>query len=299
MGARRHRLKPLRHSRRSPERDFPTHGALPILAGMKRLAPFLIALTLGAAPAQSTTQDDVITARVLPGWQMADGHHMAALQFDLAEGWKTYWRAPGDAGIPPVFDWSGSQNVKSVQIHWPSPVVFHNNGMQTIGYHEALTLPVEITPIDPTRPVTLKVAVDLGVCEKICMPASLRLQAALQTPGAPDPGIKAALGDLPLTGAEAGLSAIRCEVTPIADGLRLTASIDLPRRGANETVAFETRDRAIWVAEARTRRNGDTMTSTTDLVAGGGAPFALDRSDITVTVLGEGRAIEIAGCPAP
>lgn len=94
-------------------------------------------------------------------------------------------------------------------------------------------------------------AIDLGVCEKICMPASLRLQAALQDAGAPDPGIKAALGRSALTGAEAGLSAIRCEVTPIADGLRLTASIDLPGVGANETVAFETRDRAICILRAQ------------------------------------------------
>ena len=70
------------------------------------------------------------------GWQMQNGHHMAGLSLQLAPDWKTYWRAPGEAGIPPLFDWSGSTNVQSVRVHWPSPVVFHLNGMQTIGYHD-------------------------------------------------------------------------------------------------------------------------------------------------------------------
>jgi DsbC/DsbD-like thiol-disulfide interchange protein len=77
---------------------------------------------------------------------MENGGHMAAVELQLAPGWKTYWRSPGDAGIPPSFDWSGSENVKSVRLHWPAPEVFEANGMQTIGYHERLVLPVEITP---------------------------------------------------------------------------------------------------------------------------------------------------------
>ena len=70
-----------------------------------------------ASPAVATTQDDVLAGTLLPGWQIEGGGQMAALQLTLAPGWKTYWRSPGDAGIPPSFDWSGSQNVKSVRIH--------------------------------------------------------------------------------------------------------------------------------------------------------------------------------------
>ncbi|MDB5658215.1 MAG: hypothetical protein JWS10_830 [Cypionkella sp.] len=228
---------------------------------------------------------------------MENGHHMAGLQLQLAPDWKTYWRSPGDAGIPPLFNWSGSVNVKSVRVHWPSPVVFHTNGMQTIGYHEGVVLPLEVVPLDPSKPVELRAGVDLGVCNQICMPAVVQLSAVLG-PGSPDASIKAALKAQPIGAKAAGLRAISCEVQPIADGLRLTAVLDLPKRGA-ETVVVETSDAKVWVGEAESTRVGRRLTAAVDLVAGSGAPFALDRSGVTVTVLGAGGSVEIAGCPAP
>jgi DsbC/DsbD-like thiol-disulfide interchange protein len=252
-----------------------------------------------AAPMQATTQDEVLSATILPGWQMKNGHHMAAISLTLAPQWKTYWRAPGDAGIPPLFDWSGSQNVKAVRIHWPSPQVFHTNGMQTVGYHDRLVLPVEVTPLDPGQPILLRAQVDLGVCKDICMPAAVQLHAELTAPGKPDEAIRAALKARPNSGAEAGLAKIVCVLDPIADGLRLTATLTLPTRGPQEVVVFEAGNTSVWVSEAATSRQGGVLTSVAEMVESSGAPFALDRSAVKVTVLGVGRAVEITGCPAP
>jgi DsbC/DsbD-like thiol-disulfide interchange protein len=256
-------------------------------------------LALLATPALATTQDDVLQAQLRPGWQMENGSHMAALDLHLAPGWKTYWRSPGDAGIPPTFDWSGSTNVKAVRIHWPAPDVFEANGMQTIGYHERLVLPVEITPEDPKRPVRLSVVMALGVCDEICLPALVELTSDLSPPGAPDASIRAALKDQASTASEAGVTSVSCTVDPIKDGLRLTARIRLPDPGQPEVVAFETPDRAVWVAAAVTQREGGDLVSVTELVPPDGAPFALDRSGITMTILADGRAVEVSGCPAP
>jgi DsbC/DsbD-like thiol-disulfide interchange protein len=224
---------------------------------------------------------------------------MAALDLSLAPGWKTYWRSPGDAGIPPSFDWSGSENVKSVRIHWPAPEVFHTNGMQTIGYHEHVVLPVEITPKDPSQPIKLSVEVELGICDEICLPASLDLATDLIAPGAPDASITAALSQRATSADKAGVTDVACLVDPIADGLRLTARVRLPDPGHPETVAFETADRNVWVAEAVTEREGGEIVTTTELVPPDGAPFALDRSSITLTILAAGGAVEVRGCPAP
>ena len=88
--------------------SFPRPG--PYLRHMiARLA--LLASLAALGPGHATTQDDVLQATLLPGWQTASGSHMAAVDLTLAPGWKTYWRSPGDAGIPPRFDWSGSKNV--------------------------------------------------------------------------------------------------------------------------------------------------------------------------------------------
>lgn len=265
---------------------------------MKCHLPLALALLIPALPALATTQDDVLQARILPGWAEGGGSHMAALQLDLAPGWKTYWRSPGDAGIPPQFDWSGSTNLKSVNLLWPAPAVFHTNGMQTIGYHDQLILPVEVEALDPSRPVVLNATVDLGVCRDICLPASVELRAEIAAPGTGDPLIAAALKAQPVSGKAAGLTSIACTVEPIKDGLRLTATMALPKRGSVETVAFETTDPAIWVAEAMTSRKGGTLTSVTELVPPSGKPFALDRSGVTLTVISDRGAVEIMGCPA-
>jgi DsbC/DsbD-like thiol-disulfide interchange protein len=259
----------------------------------------LTLLALTASPALATTQDDVLSAQLRPGWQMENGGHMAAVELQLAPGWKTYWRSPGDAGIPPTFDWSGSTNVKSVRVHWPAPEVFDANGMQTIGYHESLVLPVEITPQDPSKPVRLSLVMALGVCDEICLPAVLELTSDLVAPGASDSSIRAALKDRAATAGEAGVTAVSCSVDPIRDGLRLTARVRLPDPGRPEVVAFETADRDVWVAEAITQREGGELVSMTELVPPNGAPFALNRSEITMTILAAGGAVEVKGCPAP
>ena len=252
-----------------------------------------------ATPVHAFSQDEVLSGQFRPGWRMANGNQMAAMELHLSPGWKTYWRAPGEAGIPPQFDWAGSENIKAVRFHWPSPSVFHANGLQTVGYHDALILPVEITPKDPARPVSVRLRVDLGLCKDICLPAELTFAGQLPAAGKPDAAIRAALAEQPRKGADAGLRAISCTVAPIEDGLRLTARIDLPRRGSDEVVVIENGDSSIWVSGAETERQGDVLVSSADMVPPGGGAFALDRKGVTVTVLAEGDAVEIAGCPAP
>ncbi len=261
-------------------------------------AALALALPVPATVAQ-TQQSDVVSATILPGWRTERGTYMAAIRFTLAPDWKTYWRSPGDAGIPPLFNWSGSTNLAAVQVHWPRPHVFTVNGMQSIGYKHELVLPIELTPADRARPIELRATIDLGVCLDICVPATVALATHIEGAGQAHPDIRTALANRPSTASEAGLAGIGCAVDPIADGLRLTATLSLPDTGGAETVVFEPTAGAIWVSEATVTRAGGLLTASADLVADSGGPFALDRSNIVVTVLGRDRAVEINGCPAP
>ena len=263
-----------------------------------RTAALFLAVTL-ALPAHGMTQDELLQANLLPGWRMDSGHHMAGLSLALAPGWKTYWRSPGEAGIPPEFDWSGSQNVKAVYVHWPSPVVFHTNGMQTVGYDGGVILPLEVVPEVPGQPVVLRARVGMGICKDICMPAEVLVSADLVAPGADPGGIRAALKAQPASAAQAGVGRVACAVEPIADGLRLTATVEIATQGGEEALVMEPADRSIWVGEAVTSRQGGTLISVAEMVAATGAPFALDRSSLRLTVLGGARAVQIEGCPAP
>lgn len=284
-------------TRLSPKSEFPLGGRLFRVNAMKPL--FLLGLMALSMPvqAQVKSQDDILSAALLPGWQMSGGTYMAGLDLSLAPEWKTYWRAPGEAGIPPDFDWSGSQNVAAVQVHWPSPQVITLNGMQSIGYHDAVLLPLEVTPLDPAQPVLLHLDMRLGICNEICMPATLQLDATLG--GGKDARITQALNDGPITGQAAGLQGITCQIAPIDDGLHVVAQLHLPVQGAPETVVLESGDKTVWVSEATTTRAGPVLTAATDFVPPNGAPFALQRSQVIVTVIGQTHSVQITGCPAP
>ncbi len=258
------------------------------------LVSLLLLLPLRAAAGGT---DDILSADLRPGWRMSNGDHMAALQLTLAPGWKTYWRAPGDAGIPPVFDWTGSRNVKSVSVHWPSPHVFHQSGMRSLGYKGGVTLPLRVTPVDPRRDIALRLEVDLGVCHDVCVPKALRTNAELDA-GATraDPAIAAALATLPLSAAEAGIGAVRCAVSPAQGGIALSARIPMPRPAGAVEAVVETADPEVWASQPVASWEGGHLVVQSRLKQPGGGAFALDRSGLRFTLLSDGRAVDIRGC---
>jgi DsbC/DsbD-like thiol-disulfide interchange protein len=105
--------------------------------------------------------------------------HRAGVEIRLAPGWKTYWRYPGDSGIPPRFDFSKSRNVKSVTVGWPAPQRLADEGGTSIGYKHDVVFPLDVVAQDPGKPVTLALGVDYGVCEKICMPVDAKAELTL------------------------------------------------------------------------------------------------------------------------
>ncbi len=268
---------------------------------MKHIASRLLAaaLCLVPLPGLSQSMDAVTSARVLPGWRMADGTHMAALELRLAPGWKTYWRAPGDIGIPPRFDWRGSRNLSGVEVEWPTPEPMDQGGMTAIGYHGTVILPLHVLAQQPARDITLDGSVDIGVCRDVCIPLTLSLAGDLPAATTQrDPRIIAALADRPLTAAEAGVTSLRCTITPDdKGGLRLRAEMSLPSGGGTEIAVIEASDPNIWVAQPRIARQGDRFVAETRMAHIEGRPFALDRSGIRLTVLSAGRAVDIRGCP--
>lgn len=107
----------------------------------------------------------------------------AGIEIDIADDWKTYWRTPGDAGgVPPVLDWSGSDNLGRAVVLFPAPKVMTDRAGNTIGYKGPVVLPVLIEAADASRPVRLALRLEYGVCRDICIPADASL--ALELPPA-------------------------------------------------------------------------------------------------------------------
>jgi len=250
-------------------------------------------------PATAQDVGDMAVIDILPGWRTDNGTHMAALRVQLAPGWKTYWRAPGDAGIPAYFDWRGSDNLAGVTLHWPVPEVFVQNGLNAIGYKTQVVIPMELRPRDPSREITLDGAIDIGVCQDICVPISAPLSAKLlpeSSPGAAhrDARIRAALADRPMTRAEAQVGQVSCSVNPAQRGITITASIPMPTLGGNEYAVFELPGTDVWVSPAIAHRAGGTLTASADVLSQSAVAF--DRSKLRITVLGRNGAVDIQGC---
>lgn len=264
----------------------------------KPLAAAALAALLTAPMAATAGPNlDVAVVDVLPGWRTETGTHMAAIRVQLAPGWKTYWRAPGDAGIPAQFDWRGSSNLAAVRLHWPVPEVFMAGGLTSIGYKDQLVLPVELTPRDPATPIALTARIDMGVCEDICVPVSTAVAATLPTEATHrDARIRAALDDRPMTEREARVASVTCAVAPTPDGLRLDADIAMPPMGGAEFAVVEVADSAVWVSHATTARQGDRLHASVELAAASGTALTLDRSRLRITVLGQRGAVDIHGC---
>jgi DsbC/DsbD-like thiol-disulfide interchange protein len=160
------------------------HKAIPALA-LLMLAATAVALgqrAVGAVGSSPWVELSSARVRLVAGGAGAGsaGPWLAGVEIALAEGWKTYWRTPGDAGVPPAFDWTGSVNVSSIQVRYPVPSRLPEPGAETIGYKGHVLFPVEVVPVDAGRPVNLELTLSLGICRDICIPAEAKLDLALQ-----------------------------------------------------------------------------------------------------------------------
>jgi DsbC/DsbD-like thiol-disulfide interchange protein len=154
----------------------------------------IVTMLAGPAPALETAWVEAGPARVR---LLAAGAGDAGMEIRLARGWKTYWRYPGDAGIPPHFDWTGSDNLASVEVSWPAPERLPEEGGTSIGYRDGVVFPLRVHARDPKQPVRLALKLDFAVCEKICIPADAKLGVTVPVAGESVPALDAARARVP------------------------------------------------------------------------------------------------------
>jgi DsbC/DsbD-like thiol-disulfide interchange protein len=183
----------------------------------------LISCTLAAliAPAaqatdESSWNEDVRSAiRLIAGSnKTGDTTLRAGIEVKLRPGWKTYWRYPGDSGVPPHFDFSGSENLKKADVLYPAPHLFTDETGQSLGYKDTVIFPIVISPQQAGKPIRLRVKVDYAVCEKLCVPVEGRAELTLRLGDSKhDAALTAAEGHVPrqVTATQLGLTAKRVE----------------------------------------------------------------------------------------
>src|ERR1700731_4477323 len=129
-----------------------------------------LAIEARAQDASPWQRDGHSAVRLLAG-SRSGAVLLGGIAFQLEPGWKTYWRTPGDSGVPPRFDFSKSDNIEAVTVLWPAPTKFDDGaGGHSLGYHGQIVLPLRIGGKNADKPVTLRADVNYAVCEKLCIP---------------------------------------------------------------------------------------------------------------------------------
>src|SRR4051812_15129227 len=153
-----------------------------LIVGANLVVLLTVSRPAPAAEASPWDGTERAAVRLIAGAQRGKGNvtvHRAGVEIRLAPGWKTYWRYPGDSGIPPRFDFSASRNVKSVTVRWPAPHRFSDDSGASIGYKDGVVFPLEIVPQDASKPVMLALGIDYAVCERLCVPADGKAELTL------------------------------------------------------------------------------------------------------------------------
>jgi DsbC/DsbD-like thiol-disulfide interchange protein len=134
------------------------------------LSASFLAIDARAQDASPWQRDNHSAVRLLAG-SRSGAVLLGGIAVQLQPGWKTYWRTPGDSGVPPRFDFSKSENIEAVTVLWPAPTKFDDGaGGFSLGYHDRIVLPLRIVAKTPDKPVTLRATINYAVCEKICIP---------------------------------------------------------------------------------------------------------------------------------
>ena len=234
---------------------------------------------------------------IIRGWRQSDDIHIAAINIKLEDGWKTYWRVPGIGGIAPILNWDKSKNIKNISQIWPTPNIYNEYGLQTIGYKDELLLPLQIQPIDKKQPIHLSITIDFGICSDVCVPIQTSVEERL--PERTSIGKKNILDTLEkaiLSGNKSPFKIVKCNIVPIKDGFEVNAFF--------EGLASFDKD-TLGVVEYPVKQNGwinqkaslisSNQLSVHAIVYNKSIHF-IDRSDLTLTIFTKNKAFEFDGC---
>jgi len=199
-----------------------------------------LAVILGATGCSAPPGEDVSAwatdlhsaARLIAGRPRAD-FLRAGIELRIDPGWKTYWRYAGDSGLPPQFDFAGSENVKSATVLWPTPRRFPDGaGGNSIGYLGGVIFPVHVVAADPAKPVKLRLKMNYGVCEKICVPAEAKTALLLAAgPASQEAALASAEARVPKSvtpGSEGPLAIRAAHLEASQDRGRVTVDVVAP-----------------------------------------------------------------------
>jgi suppressor for copper-sensitivity B len=219
------------------------------------------------------------------------------LHVRLEPGWKFYWRTPGDAGIAPDFDWSGSVNLAAAEVRWPRPGQWTTEGLATFGYENEVVLPIDILPDNAARSLTANLRLAYGICREVCIPLehqfSLTLPPGKSRPSPQEPLVQQYAALIPDAAEAVGLGLERVAVVPGAKGpeLEIRAQAARPFDAAPDLILEGPEGLAFGMPRATLADDRVEVTWRVPVRDQAGRA-TLAGLPLTLTILDGGRAVE-------
>lgn len=218
---------------------------------------------------------------------------LAGLQIQLDPAYLTYWRTPGEAGVPPTFDFAGSVNLAAAKVDYPAPKRFDEGGVVAFGYKDEVVFPFTIVPVDVHAPVTLAVSLAFAICSDLCLPASAALALALGGRGeSPEAGlVREAVNHVPVPHAFGGAGSLVVE--SVAHGATRDQARVAVRAPPGDPPALFVEAPEPWYIEvgAAQAAGGDRFTFPLRVLAGAKQPATIG---LMLTLATDAGAIETA-----
>lgn len=284
----------MRSRRRTIELPVMTHyyplksGAAAVLAASIGLGWSCAAAAAGAASPWSEGYNNKSRLLAGAGVSPSSAPLFAGIEIAMQPGWKTYWRSPGDAGgVPPSFDWSGSENLELARVLFPAPHRLIDKSGPAIGYKDHVLLPIEITPKDASKPVKLRLKAEYGVCKDICIPA----EAALELDVSPKAGVSSEISDafalVPRTAPKAGADPVIAKWQVEGPDAKRVLKIEVADPGGQGGDVFVEAPAGLYVPVPKKTSDANGR-ATYEVDLSDGVDFkALRGQDLTVTLVGE------------
>ena len=239
----------------------------------------------------------LVSAKITDGWIEKDQKLIFGLKIDLNKNWKTYWRLPGHAGLEPLFTFDKSENVLAAKIIWPSPIIFGEENLSSIGYKDSVLLPLEVRPIDTSKPIKLEIQANIGLCEDVCIPVTLNV-SYFATPGQNQENyeILGAILSEPIKSDDIGFQPPQCI---IKNGELIMEFNEKNVKTGIENIelfVIEVGSSVFYVNSKKAYVFDDRITVSTKNSVETELPGVISRETIKTTIIGSNQSLEFVGC---
>ena len=245
-------------------------------------------------------KDENIDISFLKAWDSKEAT-LYALFINMKKNWKTYSKYPGDSGFSPEFKIIESNNLKKIEISWPTPKVFFENGSVINGYKKELILPIFFYKEKSSKKIDFKLNFLMGFCDDICIPIKFIINSknALKTNELKNKLVSNSLEKMPQDLSNSK-NLIECEVKKINKKMKLLSKFDSNFFSNNHSIdqlILEYLDGQIWFSEISKTNERFEFLSTINSFEDNN--FFLDKSKIEYTIITRSGGFQQKGCKSP